>query len=159
MKRSQSDLNHPGSASTDGAALGNILSPMPIAPPRRDAADDRVPTWIDRESRVLPPLRQDPPQASIPSAKMTVDDSVAATDLQNPADALEFLANVAERDSGSNMLPPIQGFGRSRQSATSHVLNDSGRRSEQPQSSDAVDYPPLARGLITFQMIQTLLER
>ncbi|SMR54800.1 unnamed protein product [Zymoseptoria tritici ST99CH_1E4] len=33
------------------------------------------------------------------ASKMTVEDPVASTDLQNPADALEFLASVAERDS------------------------------------------------------------
>lgn len=92
---------------------------------------------------------------------MAVDDPVASTDLQNPADALEFLAHVAERDSGSNQLPPMHGYGRSqRPSMTTDALNQTPRSSERSTSNAAdIKYPPLTRGELSFEMIQTLLAR
>jgi hypothetical protein len=65
---------------------------------------------------------------------MTVEDPVASTDLQNPADALEFLASVAERDGNGNgknggreRLPSMQigpagAFGRSLLNPTSPTI-------------------------------------
>jgi hypothetical protein len=42
---------------------------------------------------------------------MTVEDPVASTDLQNPADALEFLASVAERDGNGHSNGKSDGNG------------------------------------------------
>ncbi len=148
-------------STASAANIDSVISGRPIPPNLRPehrsaSAGERTPTW-NRESRVLPPL----PGTSTPTAKMSVDDTVAATDLQNPADALEFLANVAERDSGSNMLPPIQGYGRSQRglSMTTSILNEKARGSEHHPTADGLSYPPLARGQVTFDMIQTLLYR
>lgn len=84
---------------------------------------------------------------------MTVDDTVASTDLQNPADALEFLAHVAEHN-GSNQLPPI----RHRPSAAMSA-GETRRSSDVPGNSNAIDYPPLTRGQLPLDVIHNLLAR
>jgi hypothetical protein len=91
---------------------------------------------------------------------MTVDETVASTDLQNPADALRFLANVAERDSDSNQVPPMQtsnyGGDSHRPPVTGQVATDP---NQPPKSEHAIDYGPLNRGQLSLEMIQTLLFR
>lgn len=86
---------------------------------------------------------------------MNVDDHLAATDLQNPADALEFLANVAERDNGSNQLPPMHGYGRAHRLSQ----NPSGANSDQVSPAGTINYPPLVKGQLSVQMIHVLLSR
>ena len=166
MKRSQSDL--PSQVSQQTPSSDNVIRPVPISAPRSDyrsqtptSNEHRLPPWIDRESRVLPPLPQEPPvHTSTPTAKMTVDDTVASTDLQNPADALEFLAHVAERDSSSNQLPPMQGYGRSqRPSLTTSALNETLRSNDQGSTGSMINYPPLTKGQLSYEMVQTLLAR
>lgn len=164
VKRTQSDI--PGTGTLGQSTTDSVVRPVPIPPslPGLQSpapSGQQLPPWIDRESRVLPPLPQEPPlHTSTPSAKMTVDDTVASTDLQNPADALEFLANVAERDSGSNQLAPMQGYGRShRPSVSASVLNDAPRNGDQSTSTNGVNYAPLARGQVSFEMLQVLLDR
>lgn len=94
---------------------------------------------------------------------MTVDDQVASTDLQNPADALEFLAHVAERNSSVNQLPPMQtspfGLMNQRQPNTSNAAHESSRGPESALGGHMVDYPPLARGQITLDLMLMLLRR
>lgn len=91
---------------------------------------------------------------------MTVDDSVVSTDLQNPADALEFLAHVAERNSGSNQLPPMHGamYGTSphRSATASRAVYETPRP---PPGHNAIDFPPLTKGQLSLEMIQVLLHR
>ena len=152
MKRTQTDT---AVTATQGQSAENLVRPVPIPPTLQSYHStgqngQTLPPWIDRESRVLPPIPQEPPvHTSTPIAKMTVDDTVAATDLQNPADALEFLANVAERDSGSNQLAPMQGYGRSqRPSLTTGALHEANRANEQSANNDGVNYAPLARGQV-----------
>ncbi|KAK3652757.1 hypothetical protein LTR56_005052 [Elasticomyces elasticus] len=150
------------------------VQPMPLPTPGSQynsphVNDQRLPMWgtIDRESRMLPPLPQEPPtQTSTPNgSRLTVDDTVASHDLQNPADALEFLAHVAERDSGSNHLPhlpPMQhsAYGPSpRRPPTSNQFRDTPRSSYQPPSGNPIDFPPLNKGHLTLDTIQTLLLR
>ena len=164
MKRSQSDL-----ASTLGSQanpLGSVIRPVPIPPPRQEHQsptnnDQRLSQWIDRESRVLPPLPQEPPvHRSTPTAKFTVDETVASTDLQNPADALEFLAHVAERDSGPNQLPPMYAYGKShRPPATVSGFNEFSRNVDQVAGNNVINYPPLIKGQLSLEMIQALLAR
>ena len=91
---------------------------------------------------------------------MTLDDSVASTDLQNPADALEFLAHVAERDSGSKQLPTLQTsmFGRSLNQNSSDS-RDQLQGTNQQQSTNMINFPPLIKGQLSLDMIQTLLYR
>jgi len=95
---------------------------------------------------------------------MTVDETVASTDLQNPADALEFLANVAERDSGGTQLPPMQTLIYRRQAHTLSATPVAQQHEGQgylnhTSSGDVIDFPPLNRGHLTVGMIRTLLLR
>lgn len=92
---------------------------------------------------------------------MTVDDTVASTDLQNPADALEFLAHVAERDSGNNQLPPMHSsvYGREQLAGHSNQQHDGSRSVQPPTPSHVIDYPPLTKGQLSLEMIQALLYR
>lgn len=95
---------------------------------------------------------------------MTVDDHVASTDLQNPADALEFLAHVAERDSSVNHLPPMQNsvFSRPRASATPGGASsrmESGRPQYESRDSQVIEYPPLAKGQLSLELLHQLLAR
>ena len=138
---------------------------MSIPPRRMDhqsptVQDQRQPAWIDRQSRVLPPLPQEPPiHTSTPTAKMSVDDTVASTDLQNPADALEFLAHVAQR-SGSNQLPPLYGYSRPQlPSMAAGILNGTSGNTELPSGSTEIDYPPLQKGQLSYEMVTALLAR
>jgi hypothetical protein len=85
---------------------------------------------------------------------MRVDDITAATDLQNPADALEFLAHVAERN-GTTQLPPI----RPHRMSAAIGAEDTRRSSEQAFGSTTIKYPPLMNGQISFETIQMLLAR
>lgn len=93
--------------------------------------------------------------------KISVDETVASTDLQNPADALEFLAHVAERDSGGNgnQLPPMHSavYGRSLHPHTPG--NDGSRPPAPPTPHNAIDFPPLNKGQLSLEMIQALLYR
>lgn len=108
---------------------------------------------------MLPPLPQDLPRStSTPhgDARLTVDEHVASTDLQNPADALEFLAHVAERDN-TNHLPPMQSvFGepgaQNGQPYHSHLLN-------RTASGSTIDFPPLMKGQLSLETIGILLRR
>ncbi|KAK3672212.1 hypothetical protein LTR78_007965 [Recurvomyces mirabilis] len=93
---------------------------------------------------------------------MTVDERVASTDLQNPADALEFLANVAERDAGPNQLPPMQTsiYG----STPQHAAMGSGiyhapTPQDRSNSGNVIDFAPLNKGQLTLDVIRTLLVR
>lgn len=94
---------------------------------------------------------------------MTVDDTVASADLQNPSDALDFLANVAERAEG-NQLPPMHSsvYGRH-----SHLMSGT---SDQPHGTsqsaehaapngNLIRYPPLNKGHLTIDTMKTLLIR
>ena len=92
---------------------------------------------------------------------MTVDDTVASTDLQNPADALEFLANVAERDSGSTQLPPMHSSVYGWPSSCPNVPGgvDGARPTNQPAPGHVIDYPPLTKGQLSLEMLQALLYR
>ena len=101
-----------------------------------------------------------------PLAKMTVDDQVASTDLQNPADALEFLAHVAERDSGrdsGNQLPPLQTsmFSRppQRMTSNSNHMHVPHRMGEQAAPRHVINYAPLTKGQLTVEMIHALMLR
>jgi hypothetical protein len=90
---------------------------------------------------------------------MRVDDSVASTDLQNPADALEFLAHVAERDSGSHQLPPMNSSNYGSAPRQQSMMGNSDRLGPPPSTGAAIDYPPLVKGQMSLQMIHVLLLR
>jgi hypothetical protein len=107
---------------------------------------------------VLPPLPLEPRlHSSTPkvTAKLTVDDTVASTDLQNPADALEFLAHVAESNSSVPQLPPMRPH---RLSATVAAPSEPARTNYN-SSNATVGYPPLAKGLLSLETTHMLLAR
>lgn len=158
MKRSQSDANNNngGLGQAGSARKPTPVAPRPEFPPF--AQGERLPSWAGfGESRTLPPLPQEPPinLSSTPTAKMNVDDHLASTELQNPADALEFLANVAERDGGSNQLAPMHGYGRAHRLSQ----NTSARGSDQVTPSGTISYAPLVKGQMSLEMIHLLLAR
>lgn len=79
----------------------------------------------------------------------------ASTDLQNPADALEFLAHVAEHN-GTNQLPPI------RDHRLSVAMSSGGTRrgsADHTPNNGAIDYAPLMRGHLSIEIIHSLLAR
>ncbi|OQO01210.1 hypothetical protein B0A48_13453 [Cryoendolithus antarcticus] len=80
-----------------------------------------------------------------------VDDTVAATDLQNPSDALDFLAQVAERDAARSPgeRPHDQNAG-----AGAHAHGNGHIPSQQPTI-----YPLLQTGQLSVEMVSTLLLR
>jgi hypothetical protein len=131
--------------------------------PQTGSPDVRTPTqtlpsWntLNQETRNLPPISND--GQIVETANMRVDDSVASTDLQNPADALEFLAHVAERDSGSHQLPPMNSSKYGSAPRPQRLM--SGDRLGPPSSTGAaIDYPPLVKGQMSLQMIHVLLLR
>jgi len=99
----------------------------------------------------------------ITNAKMTVQESIAAADIQNPSDALEFLANVADRAEG-RMLPPIR-TGLYPNSPSQHSSTVSGQTSTPPASAgqfsagSIINYPPLQKGQINIETLHELLAR
>lgn len=155
MKRVHSDIVNTTSAPTESEG---VPKPAPVAPRPEFGGggltqQDRLSSWTGfGESRTLPPLPQEPPihLSATPITKMNVDDHLASTDLQNPADALEFLANVAERNNGSQ-LPPIHGYGRA------HGLSQNPSGAHSP--SGTINYPPLVKGLLSLEMLHLLLSR
>lgn len=143
--------------------FNDAVRPISIPPPRSDyqnqSNSESIQMWPNLESRILPPLPQEPPlhRAGMSSSKLLVDD-MSTTDIQNPKDALEFLAHVAERDSGVNQLPPMHDaiYGRS----TVQQERSTSSMHEIPRSTDgSIQYPPLLRGLISLDMICMLLAR
>ncbi|KAK6431312.1 hypothetical protein LTR95_012523, partial [Oleoguttula sp. CCFEE 5521] len=78
-----------------------------------------------------------------------VDDTVAATDLQNPSDALDFLAQVAERDAARS---PGERPHEQKAGAGAHAHGH--LPSQQPTI-----YPLLQSGQLSVEMVSTLLLR
>lgn len=92
---------------------------------------------------------------------MTVDDNIASADLQNPSDALEFLANVADRAEGAqNQLPPISGYFQGHRTPLA-ALPGSGTMASSEHTGRAtyVQFPPLQRGQLNLEVMHELLRR
>lgn len=93
------------------------------------------------------------------STKMTVDESIASADLQNPSDALDFLAHVADHAEG-RMLPPMRTIiskSPSHQTANFSAPNTSLNSSRHLSSSHDIQFPPLQK--ISLEMVHELLLR
>ncbi|GAB7352267.1 hypothetical protein MBLNU459_g2728t1 [Dothideomycetes sp. NU459] len=75
---------------------------------------------------------------------MTVDETIASAELTNPSDALEFLANVADRaeDQSGHMATPSSAGQTSSSSAT-----------------NIIQFPPLQKGYLNLDMMHELLHR
>ena len=112
------------------------------------------------------PLEQDhhaqnEPEAENGHSKMSVQEDIAAADIQNPSDALEFLANVADRAEG-RMLPPIRGtlFATSPQQPTKHSVRMQTPESVRQHSAGSlINFAPLQRGQINIEMMHELVNR
>nr|POF13477.1 gluconolactonase [Quercus suber] len=169
VKRAQPDFaSHEFPGQVPG--IDSMIRPLSIPPPRNDyqsSSNSEPPQmWpgLDRESRILPPLPQELPARSTggSASKLTVDD-LSTTDIQNPKDALEFLAHVAERDSGVNQLPPmhssVYGQPALRTETSTHTMHEIPRSIDGPIVDTAIDYPPLVRGHLSLDTIRVLLAR
>lgn len=136
--------------------------------PSPKTSDARLPPWPgygqDTKSHQLTP--QEPPARSDnnSNAKMTVDETIASADLTNPSDALEFLANVADRAEGSQ-LPPIHapGFNTSPHQQRSDLSGRMPTPSSTGQTSSSmgnvIQFPPLQKGYVNLDMMHELLHR
>ena len=119
---------------------------------------------VDQQTRQAPQAQQTAEtETETDNAKMTVRESIAAADIQNPSDALEFLAHVADRAEG-RMLPPIR-TGLYPNSPSQHSSTISGQTSTPPASAgqfsagSIIDYPPLQKGQINVETLHELLAR
>ncbi|EGP86646.1 uncharacterized protein MYCGRDRAFT_21205, partial [Zymoseptoria tritici IPO323] len=145
VKRSASEVNANNGTPISTSDRPNTATPNQNYPPLHQ------PSNTDRQAF----LGSSGPASGTGSAsKMTVEDPVASTDLQNPADALEFLASVAERDSNG------QANGKG---------NAGGGRGRLPSMQIGIDgaygrsllnpWPPLQKGELSLDMIKVLLYR
>lgn len=96
------------------------------------------------------------------SSKMTVDESIASADIQNPSDALEFLANVADRAEG-RMLPPIRSslFDAS---PSQRLLGHPGKPISSSSAGklaagNSINFAPLQKGHMSVEMMLELVNR
>ncbi|KAH0277127.1 hypothetical protein KCU91_g3395, partial [Aureobasidium melanogenum] len=100
---------------------------------------------------------------SHPSTKMTVDESIVSTNLQNPSDALEFLANVAGRNEGAAQTPSAHGstYARSpHQSGAEQHVQDRTPSSNHPSPAVMqIQFPPHQKGHVSLAMMHKLIER
>jgi len=112
------------------------------------------------QSNVSPGLQlyHTPMQASmgVETAQMSprgpTRESLAVTDLQNPSDALEILARVADRAEGGSPAS-----GRSSAAEANHARSTSWRPPDSPSRiGDRFHYQPLSDGLITPNQIYSL---
>jgi hypothetical protein len=94
---------------------------------------------------------------------MSVDESIVSTNLQNPSDALEFLANVAGRNDGAAQTPSAHGsiYARSpHQSGTDHHIQDGTPSSNHPSPSVMqIQFPPYQKGHVSLGMMHALIDR
>lgn len=94
---------------------------------------------------------------------MTVDESIVSTNLQNPSDALEFLANVAGRNEGVAQTPSTHGsiYARSpHQSGADQHVQDATPSSNHPSpAAMQIQFPPYQKGHVSLGMMHALIER
>lgn len=146
-------------------------SDSPFLSPSRPSASN-PPYWPNYQSNNLGTQSAPPdPQPSTNNAetdaengnsKMTVHESIASADIQNPSDALEFLANVADRAEG-RMLPPIRStmYSQSPQGQASTVSGPTSTPGSSRQLSDGsvINFAPLQRSQVNLGIIHELLAR
>lgn len=91
-----------------------------------------------------------------PHQQAAIRQGLAPADLQNPSDALEILAQVADRAEDGDSDPSDQQGGY-RQQDFRHVDHAQGR--ESPKLSDHLSYKPAQDGMITREMIYQYFSR
>ena len=143
---------------------------MPAVPqdrPREERDENyhrRIPSWPQYTpgSRSTPASAPEAP-TSHPSAKMSVDESIVSTNLQNPSDALEFLANVAGRNEGPAQTPSAHGsmYARSphQSGADQHVQDRTPSSNHPSPSTMQIQFPPYQKGHVSLGMMHALIDR
>lgn len=174
---SQSNKNNGTTTITTTAAPRSFPPPAPgTSPypgPSKPTDGSGRPYWSDYQNSHS--AQSSAPPEAVPSnaegeaetggdAKMTVHESIASADIQNPSDALEFLANVADRAEG-RMLPPLRSALGSRMSPMGQASTLSGPAALTPGSSGqlsdsgVIEFAPLQRSQVNLGMIHELLAR
>lgn len=94
---------------------------------------------------------------------MSVDESIVSTNLQNPSDALEFLANVAGRNEAAAQTPSVHGSMYAvspHQSGGDQHIQDRTPSSNHPSPSVMqIQFPPYQKGLVSLGMMHALIDR
>jgi len=94
---------------------------------------------------------------------MSVDESIVSTNLQNPSDALEFLANVAGRNEAAAQTPSAHGSMYAvspHQSGADQNIQDRTPSSNHPSPSVMqIQFPPYQKGLVSLGMMHALIDR
>ncbi|KAK5163189.1 hypothetical protein LTR04_002691 [Oleoguttula sp. CCFEE 6159] len=95
---------------------------------------------------------------------MSVDETIASANLQNPSDALEILAHVADRAGGNNVQKHTGEIHNQHTYPTSatNMLSPHDRLlipSMNGTVSNVIQFPPLINGLMTFDMMRDLIKR
>ncbi|KAK5129400.1 hypothetical protein LTR08_003287 [Meristemomyces frigidus] len=152
----------PDGPESQPASIDGTSRPISIPPGWQD--DRPLSPDGQRLSRMLPPLPQEHPvqPSTWHGSRMTIDESVVSTDLQNPADALAYLAQVAERDSSANQLPPMHRSVYNQAALPGQSTLDSMHgvtRFEHSAPANTIDFPPLTKGQLSLDLIRTLLLR
>lgn len=94
---------------------------------------------------------------------MSVDESIVSTNLQNPSDALEFLANVAGRNEGAAQTPSAHGsmyaVSPHQSGADQHIQDRTPSSNHTSPSVIQIQFPPYQKGLVSLGMMHALIER
>lgn len=184
IKRTASDLDSGVDHSSVQSADNTPARSMPFhfqdsSYPSPRTSEARLPPWPgygqDTKSQQLTP-REPPARAennnsnsnsnnsNSSNAKMTVDETIASAELTNPSDALEFLANVADRAEGSQ-LPPMNapGFNTSphqrRSDLSGQMPTPSSGGQTTSSTGNVIQFPPLQKGYVNIDMMHELLHR
>ncbi|THZ06910.1 hypothetical protein D6C93_01266 [Aureobasidium pullulans] len=172
IKRNTTGSEQPENEASHNASSSEDTGQSSVPPVQQDSTreerDDgyhrRLPSWPQYTpgSRSTPASAAEPP-TSHPSTKMTVDESIVSTNLQNPSDALEFLANVAGRNEGVAQTPSTHGsiYARSpHQSGADQHVQDATPSSNHPSpAAMQIQFPPYQKGHVSLGMMHALIER
>lgn len=94
---------------------------------------------------------------------MSVDESIVSTNLQNPSDALEFLANVAGRNEGAAQTPSVHGsmyaVSPHQSGGDQHIQDRTPSSNHTSPSVMQIQFPPYQKGLVSLGMMHALIDR
>jgi hypothetical protein len=163
IKHSATDSEPPESIIPQHASSSEEAGPSSIPSLPDSAFHRRLPSWPQYPSTSKgTPGSTTEAQTSQPTTRMTVDETIASANLQNPSDALEFLANVAGRTEGAQS-PSVHDsiYARSpHPSGTIQHAQDITPSSAHPSPSiNQIHFPPYQKGYVSLDMIQSLLDR
>lgn len=84
-----------------------------------------------------------------------MQESIASKDLQNPSDALEILAQVADREGDSPGGEQALGITQAKQFKPSPLRQDP----NPPKMDDYIHYKPVMDGMVSPEMVYHLFSR